>query len=113
MKNNEIIKRFEDQLFAEKTCLQLIREFDRIGISIPLDPKERDKDQIIKQLATELGLIMEQAPQLLSQLFYAVDLPEEQIEKIFTKGEDVASEIAELLLIRAAQKVYIREKFSS
>lgn len=113
MKNNEIIKRFEDQLFAEKTCLQLIREFDRVGISIPLDPKERDKDQIIKQLAMELGLIMEQAPQLLSQLFYAVDLPEEQIEKIFTKGEDVASEIAELLLIRAAQKVYIREKFSS
>lgn len=112
MKNNEIIKRFEDHLFAEKTCLQLIREFDRVGISIPLEPKERDKGQIIKQLATELGLIMEQAPQLLSQLFYAVDLPEEQIEKIFTKGEDVASEIAELLLIRAAQKVYIREKFS-
>lgn len=112
MKNNEIIQRFEDHSFAEKTCLQLIREFERVGISLPLNPKERNKDQIIKQLATELGLIMEQAPQLLSQLFYAVDLPEEKIEKIFTKGDDVASEIAELLLIRAAQKVYIRAQFS-
>lgn len=102
-----------DEQFAKKTCQQLIREFNKIGIDLRINESTRDVNQLIHELKLEIDAIISNASHLLAQLFYSIDLPEEKVNKALESENDVAESIAKAILIRAAQKVYLREKFSS
>ena len=113
MDQKELIANLENSDFARKTCLQLIKEFDRLGLHLPLEPSSRDQQDIIKIIAVELNVIAREKSELLAQLIYSIDLSEKNVKKSFEESENVINHLAHAFLIRAAQKVYLREKFSS
>ncbi|MEX1190587.1 MAG: hypothetical protein WEA99_01355 [Brumimicrobium sp.] len=114
MNKNEIIKRFAEESFAKATFDQVKNDFLKVGIEIQFaDEVYASKEAFTKQLGGEIEAIMREAPHLLTQLFYLIDLPENQIEIILKEAENPTLELANALLIRAAQKVYFREKYKS
>ena len=112
MKNSEIISYLNDKAFARKTCLQLIKEFDYIGIALPLDPDCNDQNKIEQIIAEELTSISSQRSELFAQLLYRVDIPEQGVKKTIATSNEVMSDLAHAFLIRVAQKIYLRERFS-
>ncbi|MEX2482983.1 MAG: hypothetical protein WED10_00385 [Brumimicrobium sp.] len=114
LNKNEIIKRFAEESFAKATFDQVKNDFLKVGIEIQFaDEVYASKEAFTKQLGGEIEAIMREAPHLLTQLFYLIDLPENQIEIILKEAENPTLELANALLIRAAQKVYFREKYKS
>ena len=113
MNKNEIIQRFSIPDFVEKTKVQLQKEFLKIGVKIPINDSSNDKVTLVEDLTAELNVIIDQHPQLLAQLFYSIDLNEEKVKSVMNSNENIPENIAELILFRAAQKVYIREMLAS
>lgn len=112
MNKNEIIQRFSNQDFVLATIDQLIKEFYKIGVDLRVKKIMQSKDEIVAELSAELDAIINQKPQLMAQLFYSIDLSEEKVSKAMNFDENISNNIAELILIRSAQKVYTRELFS-
>ena len=71
----------------------------------------QDAGSFSTYLSSEIAVIMDQAPHLLSQLFYIADLPESQVNQLLNESERPQSALSEALLRRAAQKVIYREKY--
>ncbi len=112
LNKKEIIKRFSEESFAKATFEQVKNDFFKVGIEIQFsDENYASKDAFTKQLGGEIDAIMREAPHLLTQLFYLVDLPENQVDILLSDAENPALELAEALLIRAAQKVYFKQKY--
>jgi hypothetical protein len=109
---NKIIQRLSNQDFVKATVRQLIKEFYKIGVDLPLNESMLTKEEILTELSAELSAIIDQRPQLLAQLFYSIDLSEDKVNKAMNFDENISDNIAELILVRAAQKVYIREVLS-
>jgi hypothetical protein len=112
LNKNEIIQRFSNQDFVSATIEQLIKEFYKIGVDLRINKTAQTKDEIIAELSAELDAIINQHPQLMAQLFYSIDLSEEQVNQAMNFDENISNNIAELILIRSAQKVYTRELYS-
>lgn len=112
LNKKEIIKRFEEESFAKATFEQVKNDFLKVGIDIQFSDKDYStKEDFIKRLGSEIEAIMREAPHLLSQLFYLVDLPENQVDNALSEAENPAMELADALLNRAAQKVYFKQKY--
>jgi hypothetical protein len=112
LNKKEIIKRFAEESFAKSTFEQVKNDFLKVGVEIQFsDENYATKEAFTKQLGGEIEAIMREAPHLLTQLFYLVDLPESQVDIMFSEAENPAMELAEALLIRAAQKVYFKQKY--
>lgn len=113
LNKKEIIKRFEEESFAKATFEQVKNDFLKVGIDIQFSDQDyATKEDFIKRLSEEIDAIMREAPHLLTQLFYLVDLPENQVDLMLTDAENPSLELADALLIRAAQKVYFKQKYS-
>ena len=112
MENNQLVKQIEDAHFAEKTCAQITKEFDKVGVSLPIPPPHNNFEHLCELVSKEVQVMLDQHPQLLAQLFYSMDLPEHQVNEIMVHASDIAYSLSEKMIIRAAQKVYLREKFS-
>ena len=113
MKNNEITPHLKNASFARKTCEQLNKEFERVGIALNLDTANHDMNQIVDYLAKELTLISEHQSSLFAQLIYSIDLPEQQVNTIMQTSATIMEDLAQAILVRVAQKIYLRERFSS
>lgn len=112
LNKKEIIKRFEEASFAKATFQQVKNDFFKVGIEIQFtDEHYATKEAFTKQLGGEIDAIMREAPHLLTQLFYLVDLPENQVYKSLNEAKNPALELADALLNRAAQKVYFKQKY--
>lgn len=114
LNKKEIIKRFTEESFAEATFNQVKNDFLKVGIEIQFSEKDlSSKEAFTQQLSAEVEAIMREAPHLLTQLFYLIDLPENQVNEMLFDAENPTLDLANALLIRAAQKVYYRDKFKS
>lgn len=113
MKSKEIIPYLEEATFARKTCEQLNKEFERVGIALNIDTSNHDKNYILKHLSIELTLISEHQSNLFAQLIYSIDLHEQEVNQIIQTSANVMEDIAHAILVRVAQKIYLRERFSS
>ena len=113
LKNEVYITSLSEKIFAQKTYRQIVREFSKIGIALKENcDADITKENIISIVSEELEAMLNHNPQLVAQLFYSIDLPEEKIKKTIEEGESVVVNIAEAILYRSAQKVYLRERFS-
>lgn len=112
MNNSEIIPYLSDESFARKTCEQLNKEFERVGITLALDTNKHDIQTIVNHIASELTLVLEQQSALFAQLIYSIDLPEKQVNTIMSNSASIMQDLSHAFLIRAAQKIYLRERFS-
>ncbi|MDX1651096.1 MAG: hypothetical protein R3277_01305 [Brumimicrobium sp.] len=114
MNNSEIIKRFDEQEFVLATIDQITKDFLKVGIKLEFLPEHtQSAGSLIEYLNNELEIVMREAPSLLTRLFYLVDIPETNIREIFDSSDLPSRDLADLLLLRAAQKVYFREKYKS
>ena len=112
LNKKEIIKRFAEESFARATFEQVKNDFFKVGIEIQFkDEHYVTKEAFTTQLGREIDAIMREAPHILTQLFYLVDLPENQVDIMLSEAENPALELADALLIRAAQKVYFKQKY--
>lgn len=112
LNKKEIIKRFSEESFAKATFEQVKNDFFKVGIDIQFSDEDyATKDTFIKRLGSEIEAVMREAPHLLTQLFYLVDLPENQVDLLLSEAENPTLDLADALLIRAAQKVYFKQKY--
>ena len=112
MLNQELIQQLNESAFAKATFSQLQKDFDRVGIALIFsDDVLQNASSFSAFLGSEIAVIMDQAPQLLSQLFYIADLPESQVNQLLNESESPQLALSEALLRRAAQKVIYRERY--
>ncbi|PHR49575.1 MAG: hypothetical protein COA32_00155 [Fluviicola sp.] len=112
LNKKEIIKRFAEESFASATFEQVKNDFLKVGIEIQFkDEHYVTKEAFTQQLGGEIDAIMREAPHILTQLFYLVDLPENQVDIMLSEANNPALELADALLIRAGQKVYFKQKY--
>jgi hypothetical protein len=110
--NNELIQQLNESAFAIATFTQLQKDFDRVGIALTFsDEVLQDAGSFSTFLSSEIAVIMDQAPHLLSQLFYIADLPESQVNQLLNESEHPQLALSEALLRRTAQKVIYRKKY--
>jgi len=107
---SQLVTQFQIQDFVEKTIQQINK--DLIGLSSSelkiIDVKnENVLDDLIADLSTELAALSRSSQ--LQQFIYSVDLKESEWLN-FTSNLDFKG-LAEQIIIREAQKVYLRVMF--
>jgi hypothetical protein len=108
----ELIRQLNESAFAKATFNQLRKDFERVGVALTFsDEVLQDAGSFSTFLSSEIATIMDQAPHLLSQLFYIADLPENQVNQLLNESENPQRALSEALLRRAAQKVIYRQKY--
>ena len=113
LKNELIQQAFNEEKFRINTIQQIKNEFLKVGIDLPINTEITSKEALLSDLAQEIILVQDQAPHLLAQLLYSFDLPEHQVAAAFEQPQEAPNKLAAAMLWRAAQKVYLREKFRS
>lgn len=110
----ELTLYLREETFADQVFQQLVKEFIKIGIEIQLQKSDFvTLEQFNKRLGEELELLANNAKSNFNQLLYLSDLPENKVNDIFELSENPMEELAHLLLIRTAQKIYLRKKYSA
>ncbi|MCC5922625.1 MAG: hypothetical protein JJT77_02470 [Crocinitomicaceae bacterium] len=111
LKNEVIQQSFNEQKFRESTIKQLKNEFLKVGLDLEISSEIVEKEVLLSILAQEIIVIQDQAPHLLAQLLYSFDLPENKVVEAFDVPQDAPHLLANAMLWRAAQKVYLKAKF--
>jgi len=112
IKVDQMQVQFENVDFVIKTQLQIQKDFASIGAQfLPnFSIVALGLDDLTLTIANKLGEIMQEDHRLLAQLFYQIDLPEND-ELKFENEETYLTEMASLIIRREAYKVYLRSKF--
>ncbi len=112
MKKNDIIERLKIPDFVQATKNQLVKEFSLVDLELTLQENTIEKNEILFDLSQEIEVLLRDNPERLAQLFYRMDLPESKTNDIIAHAENIAFSLAEIMLVRCAQKVYLRTVFS-
>lgn len=101
--------------FLNKTTAQVKKEFLNFNWTVlDGDFSDGNIDRIIKYLRYDIDDFYAENETLFNHFLYRVDISQAQIQQ-YTQlhiFEDVYECIAELILLRCAQKVYYQQKFS-
>ncbi|MGL5888698.1 MAG: hypothetical protein ACRC3B_02365 [Bacteroidia bacterium] len=102
----------EPQLAAllPEAVQQLARDFETAGIQQQLSTQHLP-DIFAFRNAVEAELLRPQTAALLPQLLYRVDVPEKYSSAALAAGTAPQQALAELLVIRALQKVWLRKNY--
>lgn len=112
MKKKDVILKLQQKDFVENTLRQIEREFEKIGLVFNFEATI-DFENLVGRLSEDLNLIFKEEPMLFKQLLYTIDLPEKEVDRILTFADRPMVGLAELVVVRSAQKVYLRAHFSS
>lgn len=98
-------------LFIQRTAEQIEKDFHRAGHPIELNWSDFDqaREQIVLALSSALKEI---SPSVLPTLIYLVDLPETLFNQLNPGESSYCMELAELILLREAHKVFMRQKYA-
>lgn len=111
MNKKELYLKLDDEVFIEKTLQQLQREFLKVGLDYSYT-MIFGYQELLKKLSDDLTLLFEQEQQLFKQLLYGIDLPEKEVSTILLTSAQPMLDLADLVAIRCAEKVYLRMVFS-
>jgi hypothetical protein len=109
---NELLAQTENRAhFIQRTAEQIEKDFHRAGHPIELNLKDPDqaREQILDALSSALKEI---SPSVLPTLIYLVDLPETLFNQLNPGESSYCMELAELILLREAHKVFMRQKYA-
>lgn len=116
MKNLTTINQLEEQFqindFVDKTIFQLNKDLNGLSVdTLKIDFNESDDKLLV--VVNNLIPILEELSKnsQLQQFIYQIDLKEKQWFKFLTTLE--FNPLAEQIIIREAQKVYLREMFKT
>ena len=102
--------------FIHKLILQIRKEFVSFDWEVLQgDFKDGDLDRVKSYLRYDIEDFYAKNTQLFTHFLYRVDISNEQIQQYTQEHifEDVYECVAELVIIRCAQKVYYKIKYSS
>ena len=106
----DLIRFFDKEQFVEKTYQQINKDLDSAELSLDWSNITLQED-ILPQLIAELIPMLKSLPaEKLSAFIYRVDLPEKHF-LLFLKEQNYEQFAFEIIL-REAQKVYLRQHFS-
>lgn len=108
---SQLVEQFQIQDFVEKTIQQLNKDLNGLAeseIKLTTAKSENVLDDLIVVLSGKLDELSRISQ--LQQFIYIVDLKENEWLS-FISNQDLKS-LAEQIIIREAQKVYLREMFS-
>jgi hypothetical protein len=107
---NQLKTQFNIEYFALKTVSQMNKDLNGLSVNyIDFKPSENNLNTATQQLLPILDELNKTSK--LQQFIYQVDLPEKQW-LLFINNQDFIF-LAHQIIIREAQKVYLREMFKS
>jgi len=113
MKQTDLLEAFQHTAFVIKTQQQLIKDFNLAGIELNGVHVEdaMSYDSLLTSIKTPVEHCFQHDFAGLTNLFYILDLPQSLVDTQLT-DEHPAEKLAELILARAAFKVFLKQKFS-
>ncbi len=70
-------------------------------------------DELVKELTRAIQYLIDKDFEKLMHILYRIDVSENKVKKAFGLEQDVAEQIAKLIVEREQQKVITREKYKS
>lgn len=111
--HRELENQFNQREFVLKTIEQINKDLNGIStqiLSIELIDKNSVYNKILNELQQIISSIVNKNPSMLPQFIYRVDIKESEF--MAALNDSTHQNLAEKILIREAQKVFLRMKFS-
>ena len=107
---NQLVKQFQIHDFVEKTIAQINKDLNGLADGI-VNIQKKESQRVLVLLINEMKIVLEELSRnsQLQQFIYTVDL-KEKVWLNFMQKQDFEG-LAEQIIIREAQKVYLREMF--
>lgn len=99
------------QLKKADNLLQILEMTNKdVGLSLSLTTVP-DYTEFVKELARAIEFLIEKDFEKLMQILYRIDVSESKVKEAFGLEQDVAQQIALLIIEREEQKVITRAKY--
>jgi hypothetical protein len=108
------LQRSEVLALLPAAAQQITKDFNRAGINFTISEIDFETpEQLITRVTKEIIRLGGVSSELFFQLLYLSDIPEAAIRNFNTNDpQTVALQAAEVIIIRALQKVWFRKKYS-
>lgn len=102
-----------EKQFTQLIANQLKKDFERAGVELPKEvPTEFATKRQLFDFAHQLFKnILKEQSHLLDSLLYLIDIPEKYVQHNFHDTQQSETSV-EIILIREAQKVFLRKTYS-
>ncbi|MGB0424333.1 MAG: hypothetical protein ACPGED_08420 [Flavobacteriales bacterium] len=103
---------FSNEIIFQKVVDQLNKDFGEDVVRWPLTPE--NLDSLFLEVCGIVDSLLEKSIERLLQWCYRIDLPQEKIAQALNPSgnQEPVKEISAMILLREAQKVELREKWS-
>jgi len=111
---NQLLKKWPNAASFEKVIAQLNKDFGDTVFDETLAQEENALVALLTAVSNVVDVLLEKNMNKLLRWCYRIDIPQERFD-VLLKPEntgDVSKEIAELILLREAQKIVLRETWS-
>lgn len=111
---NQLLKKWPNAASFEKVIAQLNKDFGEVVFDEALAQEENALVALLTAVRNVVDVLLEKNMNKLLRWCYRIDIPQERFD-VLLKPEntgDVSTEIAELILLREAQKIVLRETWS-
>ena len=95
----------------KKNNLLKVVEITNKDVGLSLSPSEINYDVLVKELTRAIEYLIEKDFEKLMHILYRIDVSEAKVKKVFGLEQDVAQQIAKLIIEREEQKVITRAKY--
>lgn len=113
MNEIELKNQFSNKVYFTKLVNQLSKDFALVGLSVDLNSCN-NIEKLQAQLKEDLHFFSVNQPRALVQLFYSIDINENQLSELLNKkATDYYTKLSKTILLREAQKVILRIHYSS
>lgn len=114
MEEDQLLKKWPPEAQFEKVISQLNKDFGEAIFEVSLAHEQNALSALLKAVSNVVDVLLEKNMNKLLRWCYRIDIPQERFD-VLLKPEntgDVCTEIAELILLREAQKIALRETWS-
>lgn len=97
-----------------ETIIQIQKDFQPYADELWYEGEiENAYNSILEQLASLIAVLLQKEAQAFMNILYRVDIPDKHFKRILDYAEDTSEELADAIIKREFQKVWIRLHFSS
>ncbi|MDA0881723.1 MAG: hypothetical protein O2984_00280 [Bacteroidetes bacterium] len=111
---NQLLKKWPNAASFEKVIAQLNKDFGETVFDEALAQEENALAALLTAVRNVVDVLLEKNMNKLLRWCYRIDIPQERFDVLLRPENtgDVSTEIAELILLREAQKIVLRETWS-
>ena len=111
---NQLLKKWPNAASFEKVIAQLNKDFGETVFEETLAQEEHALVALLTAVRNVVDVLLEKNMNKLLRWCYRIDIPQERFDVLLRPENtgDVSTEIAELILLREAQKIVLRETWS-